>query len=83
MDSPLRDMTKAKDLKIETIKQMLEVANSENIATLLEDFSQFMRMSVEVKKALGDAVVYHEFLWTDDGQAKCRRINIEFVEGSK
>tara|TARA_R110000803_G_scaffold204425_1_gene270430 strand:- start:60 stop:314 length:255 start_codon:yes stop_codon:yes gene_type:complete len=82
-------MEKPKEYKIETLKDLCDVVNSENIGTLSHDLVLWLKhyneAIIEVRKLLPEKVkdfknseiAEGSFLWIDDNEAGLRGVNIE------
>lgn len=64
---------KPKEYKIKTIDEIFEVVNEDNVDCFLEDFSNFVKIKVSMRKIIEDFSISTckpstGFNWIDDGK---------------
>ena len=61
-----------KQYKLETLKDVLDAVNKENVAVFLEDFHNWLALSIAIRDENKNGIVYMESLpvmnWIDDGK---------------
>lgn len=56
-----------KTYKLSTIKEIMDAVNSQNVEYFLKDFTNFLRLSIDIRKTYGDKVKQEDYIiWIDD-----------------